>query len=269
MFRPRIGQQLLFALALGLILLPAVSHASVLSQLNWTTTQAGIPANGLDFNLTNNALLINTGTGVDPNAVESQLQTMVATAFDNFAWDGHPATSSAPSTIGSYLPAANAGSTYTQYPNAAIDPNGTTALGIMTGTDYINNFAGAGTPTFYGVTVTPSMVLLKYTFYGDTDLSGAIEPGDIANTLFGQAAHLTGWANGKTDYTTNPVGAGDIANVLFSQAAQTQAIYAHPLAESGALGGGLSVPEPSSIVLAGMAAIGAILGALRLRKRSG
>lgn len=275
MFVPCTRRQLIVALALGVFtvtVLPGFTFASVLDMTTATTTgptQNGIfapaPNDWGILNLTNNAWIVNTGPGVDPVALEGTLQAMIAQGFDNFVWDGQPSASQH-SVISSFLPAANAGQTYTQYPNAATDPNATTGIGIETGTDFINNSA---TGVFYGVTVTPNMVLMKYTFYGDTDLNGMIDPGDLANSVFAQAAHLTGWANGKTDYTNNPVNVGDLANSVFSQAAQGQAIYAHPLAEGAASVGSLGVPEPATATLVGLAALVGALGALRLRRREG
>jgi hypothetical protein len=285
MFVPCTRRQLLVALALGLFtvtVLPGLSFAGTLSMTNATTT--GPTQNGIfspapnDFgtlNMTNNAWIINTGAGIDPNALVTTLNSMIEQGWNpatgGGTWDGQP-TASQHSVISSFLPAANAGMTYTQYPTAATDPNATTGIGVETGTDYMNNFEGAGTPTFYGVTVTANMVLMKYTFYGDTGLKGSVDASDIANGLFGISAGLTGWANDKTDYgfTQTTIAAYDIANTLFSKSAQTQSIYFHPLADSGSASVmAFGVPEPASATLVGIAALGALLGALRLRKRNG
>jgi CARDB/Dockerin type I domain len=78
----------------------------------------------------------------------------------------------------------------------------TTALGVE-----LNSF-GAGTPlvnTFDNQTVTNSDVLVKYTFYGDANLDGAINGDDytlIDNSFNTQTgAHpLSGWRNGDFNY---------------------------------------------------------------------
>lgn len=285
MFVPRLGQRLVLAIALGVVVIsasPAVSHAGTLSMTTATTTgptQNGIfapaPNDYGTLNMTNNAYIVNTGSGVDPVALAASFNSMIQAGWDpnpatQGTWDGVP-SSAQHSVISSFLPSSQPPSTsYTAYPNAATDPNATTGIGVETGDDYINNFEGAGTPTFYGVTVTSNMVLMKYTFYGDTGLKGSVDAADIANGLFGISAHLTGWANDKTDYGTQQatIAPYDIANTLFSKSAQSQSIYAHPLASAMAGGSALSVPEPSSILIALMAIAGGAFGALRSRKRS-
>src|SRR5436853_289124 len=140
MFVPRLGQRLVLAIVLGVIVIcasPAVSHAGTLSMTTATTT--------------------------------------------------------GPTQNGIFAPAPNDYGTLNMTNNAWI---------VNTGDDYINNYELPGTPTFYGVTVTSNMVLMKYTFYGDTGLKGSVDAADIANGLFGISAHLTGWANDKTDYGT-------------------------------------------------------------------
>jgi hypothetical protein len=284
MFVPRPGQRLVLAIALGVVIVstsPAVSRAGTLSMTTATTT--GPTQNGIfapapnDFgtlNLTNNAWIVNTGAGIDPTALTAQFFSMIQAGWDpnpatQGTWDGVPSAAQH-SVISSFLPPSQPPSTsYTAYPNAATDPNATTGIGVITGQDYIDNFEGVGTPTFYGVTVTPNMVLMKYTFYGDTNLKGSVDAADIAQGLFGISAHLTGWINDKTDYGTQQatIAGYDIANTLFSKSAQTSAIYAHPLADAMAGGSALSVPEPSSIIMACMAIAAGAFGASRSRNR--
>jgi hypothetical protein len=285
MFVPFTRRQLTVALALGLFtvaVLPGLSFAGTLSITSATTT--GPTQNGLfapppnDFgvlNLTNNAWLINCGPGVSATTLVNQFFSAIEQGWNPVTqgtWDGAP-TATQHSVISSFLPPDHAGAAYTAYPTAANDPNATTGIGIETGDDYINNYEFAPPVVFYGQPITggDNQVLIKYTFYGDTGLKGFVDAGDIANGLFGISAHLTGWANDKTDYgfTSTTIAPYDIANTLFSKSAQASAIYFHPLAEGGGGAAVLGVPEPATATLVGIAAVGALLGALRLRKREG
>jgi hypothetical protein len=73
------------------------------------------------------------------------------------------------------------------------------ALGI-TGVGYGSNAALART-TFAGVSgLTPSDVLIKYTYYGDADLSGATSVDDFTLFLHGYQGGGTSWFAGDFDY---------------------------------------------------------------------
>jgi len=54
--------------------------------------------------------------------------------------------------------------------------------------------------TFAGVTVDDSAVLVKYTYYGDTDLNGRVNFDDYVRTDNGFNNHLSGWFNGDFDF---------------------------------------------------------------------
>jgi hypothetical protein len=77
----------------------------------------------------------------------------------------------------------------------ASPPN--TTLGVLEGADYIG-VHGAGA-TFTGETVDTTMVLVKYTYYGDTDFNGFVDFDDYVRTDAGLNGGLSGWFNGDFD----------------------------------------------------------------------
>ncbi|MGH7177508.1 MAG: hypothetical protein ACREJC_09030, partial [Tepidisphaeraceae bacterium] len=56
---------------------------------------------------------------------------------------------------------------------APLNPPANTTPGAMEAGDYLG-FYGPGTP-FDGVTLDSTMVLVKYTYYGDADASGRVD----------------------------------------------------------------------------------------------
>jgi hypothetical protein len=112
--------------------------------------------------------LIVTGT------IASQVRDMVVKGRNNGAWNANGITSS----------------------DAAARP--ATALGFMTGTEYRAIYGG--TATFDGAPVATSDVLIKYTYYGDTDFNGKVNFDDYVRTDNGFNNHVSGWSNGDFDY---------------------------------------------------------------------
>jgi hypothetical protein len=145
-----------------------------------------------------------------------------------------------------------------------------------------------------GVTVDGPAIVMKYTYYGDTDLNGKVNFDDYVRTDNGFNNHLTGWTNGDFDYN-NVVNFDDY--VLIDLAFNTQ---------SGTLGRALSfldgsdpsskgmndpalqkikdhldefggdyaqhflsaVPEPASLALASLVTSVTMLARRRLRRRA-
>jgi fibronectin-binding autotransporter adhesin len=67
----------------------------------------------------------------------------------------------------------------------------------------IPNSLSAGTvySTFDGQTVNTTDVLVKYTYFGDADLSGVVDDTDFFLTNNGYLNSLSGWINGDFDYS--------------------------------------------------------------------
>jgi hypothetical protein len=132
------------------------------------TSDLSIDSGGkLDLN--DNDLLLDY-TGASPLAA---IQSVIDTARNGGAWDGPGLTSAS---------ARN---------NAAHN----TTLGVMESADY----AAAHGGTFAGETPDASAVLVKYTYYGDTDFNGKVNFDDYVRTDSGFNNHRTGWTNGDFD----------------------------------------------------------------------
>jgi hypothetical protein len=69
-------------------------------------------------------------------------------------------------------------------------------LGTLAGAEYISV---AGT-SFDGYTIAPSDVVVKYTYYGDTDFNGLVNFDDYSRTDAGFNNGRSGWLNGDFDY---------------------------------------------------------------------
>jgi len=79
---------------------------------------------------------------------------------------------------------------------ANANPKNTT-LGAMEATDY-KSINGAGA-TFDGAALDDTAILVKYTYYGDTDFNGKVNFDDYVRTDNGFNNHLGSWMNGDFD----------------------------------------------------------------------
>jgi hypothetical protein len=116
-------------------------------------------------------------------------------------------------------------------------------------------------------------VLVKYTYYGDANLDGTVNSADYTLTDAGYLSHgtLTGWQNGDFNYD-GVINGSDytlIDNAFNLQGAQLTSQVANPSAGiaaqiAGPSAGGVSsaVPEPTTLSLLGLGAIG-LLGRRR------
>jgi hypothetical protein len=77
------------------------------------------------------------------------------------------------------------------------NPQHNTTLGLLSGAEY--SAANGGTTQFDGRAFAPGDTLVKYTYYGDTDLNGRVNFDDYVRIDHGFNDHLTGWLNGDFD----------------------------------------------------------------------
>ncbi len=214
----------------------------------------GSLANTGTLNLNNNLLVIN-GTTTTFATVNSQ----VATGFNNGKWNGSGG-------------AINSGS-------AAADTAHLSALGVIVNDDG----TGASNPLYTSLdgdaALTDGNILVKYTYYGDTNLSGSVDGGDYSridsaflNNQNSANTRLTGWFNGDFNYD-GVINGSDYTlmdNAFNSQGATLEATIASPSASVTAeiAPGVSSVPEPAALGLIGMGAVG-LLGRRSRRLRGG
>jgi hypothetical protein len=71
-----------------------------------------------------------------------------------------------------------------------------TMLGVVTAPEY---WTANGTISFNGVHVEQLMILVKYTYYGDTDFNGVVNFDDYARTDAGFNSGNGFWSNGNFD----------------------------------------------------------------------
>ncbi|MGH7179661.1 MAG: hypothetical protein ACREJC_19960, partial [Tepidisphaeraceae bacterium] len=155
-----------------------------LSALDVTGGQFLESANGNRL-ITANVFFTDSGGVIDlnDNDLQAKASTYAAitsqiTSARNFgAWDGSGITSTA----------------------AKNDVNGITTLGTLTGQEYLDNSPSG--PLFDGQTVGATHILVKYTYYGDSNFDGDVTLDDYAYIDGGFLLNFTGWLNGDYDYS--------------------------------------------------------------------
>ncbi len=127
-------------------------------------------ASGATLDLGGNDMVVQNG---DPGAISS----LITTGFNSGAWNGTGIMSSA----------------------AANDPRFLTALGMI---DNLQSVFGPSNP-FDGYAPATTDILIRYTYYGDTNLDGQIDGSDYTRIDNGFFNHLTGWENGDFNYDSS------------------------------------------------------------------
>ncbi len=233
-----------------------ISGGAIVQIANHTTNANFVPtvsvlSNNGTIDLTNNALVIhnlNTSSGnVNGTTAAAVIFTQIQNAYNNGAWNG-----------------TNASSGVITSTQAANDSTHLTAVGYFTGaTGSFENVSGG---------VTSSDVLVKYTYYGDATLDGTVDGSDYSRIDNGYLAGASGWFNGDFNYDGHIDGSDYtlIDNAFNTQGANIASEIANPsavataqIAGSGA--GTSAVPEPTTLGLLGLGAIG-LLG--RRRRKS-
>ncbi|CAN5623337.1 hypothetical protein BH09PLA1_BH09PLA1_18200 [soil metagenome] len=114
---------------------------------------------------------------VQGNSSYAQVRPQIVSARNGGLWNGSGITSTAAANNGLH----------------------NTTLGMVTGTQYLSVY-GPGA-VFDGSPVAANNVLVKYTYYGDTDLNGIINFDDYGRTDNGFNSGGTDWFRGDFDYS--------------------------------------------------------------------
>jgi hypothetical protein len=157
---------------LGQLNIGNIARATVLPGGDKVLTVLALAIQGAGtLDLADNDLILEYAAGSPLGAVQGWINA----ARHGGAWDGPGITSS----------------------TADANPSANTTLGAIESADYLNLY-GAGTP-FSGQPIDATAVLVKYTYYGDTDFNGLVDGDDYARTDAGFNLAMSGWFNGDGD----------------------------------------------------------------------
>jgi len=111
----------------------------------------------------------------------------------------------------------------------------------------VGTAAGANVSTFDGLAVSPTDILIKYTFAGDANMDGQVTLTDLATVLnnFGQAT--PNWTSGNFDGATT-IDLTDLADVLNNFGRNV------PQTAASGVSPALAAPEPASLAALALAA---------------
>ncbi len=141
-----------------------------------------------------------------------------------------------------------------------------TALGVIQ-----NNQSGSALFTssaqFEGISPGAGDVLVKYTYFGDTDLNGKVDGSDYGRIDSGYLNNATGWFNGDFNYD-GVINGSDytlIDNSYNTQGAQLSTEVASVTAQ---IARSAPVPEPTTLAMAGMTSVALLRRRLRGHRRA-
>lgn len=94
-------------------------------------------------------------------------------------------------------------------------------------------------------------IIVKFTYVGDTDLSGYLDANDLINVIEGFSNGLSGWNYGDVNHSGGAVDIADVEAFLAAYAYVTDSANNAPSLGTGAgvLAGGGVIPEPGAIGL--------------------
>jgi autotransporter-associated beta strand protein len=196
------------------------------------------------IDLANNGLVVHSGT-------LAAVTALVAGGYNNGGWNG---------STGIVSSAASSDTTYLTAVGVIVNDNGSgTALYGSGGT--LNS-------TFNGITPVDGDILVKYTYYGDTNLDGAVDGSDYTNIDNGFHNQLTGWINGDFNYD-GVVDGSDYTLIDNAYNMQGPSLGSNPASliasNTAQIAGASAVPEPTAMSLISAAATGLLTRRRRQR----
>jgi autotransporter-associated beta strand protein len=212
-------------------------------------------SSGATIDLQNNAMIVHSGT-------LTAVSNLATSGYNGGHWNGSTGVSALVSST-----ATTAGGRLTALGVIVNDASGAAGTSPLYGT------SGGIASTFGGATPVDGDILVKYTYYGDTNLSGVVDGNDYSRIdstyLSEQSTHsnISGWYNGDFNYD-GVVDGSDYTlmdNAYNSQGAAIASAIATPTAEIASAATS-AVPEPTVLGLLGIGAIG-LLGRRNRRSR--
>jgi autotransporter-associated beta strand protein len=242
---PSVSGTLLNPLTVGNTL--NISSGATVAATNTGSTfgvMVGVLNNSGTFDVGTNLLYINGTTNTLAN-----INSQVAAGYNGGKWNGNSGTGAIVSSA------------------AATDTSHLTAVGAI-----VNDVSGSAIySTLDGATLSDGNILVKYTYYGDTDLSGVVDGSDYSRVDFAYLnnqntanAALTGWYNGDFNYD-GVIDGSDYTlmdNAFNQQSAVLSAAIATPTAQIAGAIAGTAVPEPATLGMCAMLGLG-LLGRRR------
>jgi hypothetical protein len=140
-----------------------------------------------------------------------------------------------------------------------------TSIGVATASD-VRPATATATGLWAGQTITGTDTLVMYTYGGDATLDGKINIDDYVKIDSGIASHLTGWANGDFNYD-GVVNIDDYTTVIDANIGNQNGVFftAGGVVDGGGVSGVSAVPEPASLTILGLGAMG-LMGSRRRRR---
>jgi autotransporter-associated beta strand protein len=189
-----------------------------------------------------NSVAVTGGAGLDLNDQDliadtsgtslTNLQSLLASGYNGNLWNGTGINSTAAAI------------------NNATPGTHQTALGY--GANSVLGYSG----TYSGVTVSPTSLIVRYTYSGDANLDGTVDTIDfnLMAASFGQPGKV--WTDGEFDFN------GVVDSIDFNLLASN---FGQVLTADGGRSMGVLVPEPGSIAIMG-SAFGGLLATRRRRR---